>query len=723
MAAIQKIRRYGVVLIVVVGLALFAFIAEELVRAISTTRNVGRQKIGEIYGKSVNYQDFNALYEEYENAVKLTYGLQNLDETQSIQLRDQVWSELVSQRIIQHEAKALGLEVSDQEVQYIISTGSSSLLSQTPFVNQQTKAFDVNMLKQFLANYDEMMDSPDFPQEQKEALEKYMRWWQFTEKKVRQEALENKYKALLTSCILSNPVSAQAAFDARRNVWAVVLASVPYTSIKDTDVQPTEAELKAKYKEMSRQFPEQFDMQQEARDIKYIAVPIEASKADEQALDAELREYARLLSDSAATPSAVARESRSLVSYKAFPVSKTSLPTDVANIVDSLGEGSIYGPYPNASDNSLNLVQLISKTQLPDSVCFRRLQVAGTDEKAKHTADSVMTALEAGEPIDSVAKSLNQTAEEQWLTSKMVDAEEQLSGDNLTFVNAVFNSPAGTPQRLEMTGGTLIVIVTDRRNIIDKYNVAVIKRTIEFSTETHNDIWNKFSSFIAANPSQADIEANASQNGYTVRETQYLTAGSHFIANIPSTADALRWTFDKAKKGDISELYECGSNNNVLLVVMLADIHKKGMRSINEPNLRTALEQEVVKDKKAERLLQQTQGAKSLAEVLKVEGALRDTVSDISFAAPVYVRQIAASEPALSGAVAAAKKGDLVTAVRGESAVYAFQVTDRRQNPAKLDLAEEQRQQARQYLGDLNSFMNTLARKAKIVDNRYKFYQ
>ncbi|MCD7721348.1 MAG: SurA N-terminal domain-containing protein [Prevotellaceae bacterium] len=722
MAAIQKIRSYGVVLIVVVGLALFAFIAEELVRAISTTRNIGRQVIGEIYGKSVNYQEFNALYEEYENAVKMGNGGQNLTEAQSIQLHDQVWNDLVSQRIIEHEAKALGIEVSDEEVQYIINTGSSPLLNNTPFVNQQTGLFDANLLKQFLSNYDEVMSGSDYPEAQKESFEQLMKYWQFIEKQVRQQALVGKYQTLLSGCLLSNPVSAQAAFDARNNVSTVLLASVPYTSIKDTDVQPSEAEIKAKYEEMSKQYPDMFNMMQEARDIKYIAVPIEASKADEEALDKELREYAQMLEDGSSTASTVVRESRSSVSYNTFPVSKSSLPADVANIVDSLEAGSIYGPYPNASDHTLNLVQLISKTQMPDSVSFRRLQVAGTDDKAKQTVDSIMTVLQAGVPIDSVAKSLNQSAEEQWFTSAMVDGA-QLNEENLSYVNTVFNSPAGSIERLDVTGGTLILLITDRRNIIDKYDVAVVKRAIEFSDDTHNDVWNKFSSFLAANTTQADIEANASQNGYTVRETQYLTAGSHHIANISGTTDALRWTFDKAKKGDISELYECGSNNNELLVVMLTDIHKKGMRSIDDANLRSVLEQEVIKDKKAEQLLQQTQGAKSLAEVMKVQGAVQDTVSNITFAAPVFVMQIASSEPALSGAVTAAKKGDFVTGVRGENAVYAFQVTDRRQNPAKLDLQQEQSQQASTYARNLNGLMSTLVRGAKIVDNRYKFYQ
>ena len=253
MATLQKIRSKGTTLIIILGLALFAFIAEELVRALSSSRNASRQVIGEIYGESVTYQEFNDLVDEYENAWKLGNGGQNLTEAQSIQLRDQVWSELLRTRVIEHEAEALGLTVTDAELQNIINTGSNQLLRQTPFVNQQTGMFDVNMLKQFLTNYEEIQNNPEYPEAQKEMLVQYYKYWKLVEKQVRHDVLAQKYQTLLSSCLISNPVSAKAAFEARNNETKVLLASVPYTSIKDSEVEPTEKELKAKYEELTKQ--------------------------------------------------------------------------------------------------------------------------------------------------------------------------------------------------------------------------------------------------------------------------------------------------------------------------------------------------------------------------------------------------------------------------------------------------------------------------------------
>ncbi len=720
MATLQTIRSKGTALILILGLALFAFIAEELVRALSSSRNASRQVIGEVYGENVNYQDFNALVEEYENAVKLGNGGQNLTEAQTIQLRDQVWNDFISQQVIEHEAKKLGLSVSDAEVQNLITTGSSSILRQTPFVNQQTGQFDANVLKQFLTNYEEIQNNPDYPEAQKETMNQYYKYWKFIEKQVRQQALAQKYQTLLSSCLLSNPVSAKAAFEARNNESQVLLAAVPYTTIKDTDVEPTEAELKAKYKEMQKQYPDMFDMMQEARDIKYIVVPVTASEADKEDLTKELTEFAQALETGENIANTI-RESRSSISYTGVPVSRKSLPNDIAAQLDSMAPGTIAGPTVNAAENTMNVVKYIAKVQQPDSVEYRVLSVSGTDDKAAKTADSIMTALNAGAPIDTIAKKYNQSAEAQWVTSAQVDGSN-MRDDDKKFIETLFTTPTGALKQLDITGGKLIIKVTDRRNIIDKYDVAIIKRPIDFSEETHNNVWNKFSSFLAANSTQEDIEANAAKEGYTVQTSQYVGSGDHYIGGIRGTTDALRWVY-KSKVGDVSELYEAGNANDQLLVVMLTAIHKKGARDYNDENLQNILKEEVMKDKKSAQLIEKVQGMKSIAEVAKVAGAVQDTVSHITFAAPVFVQKIASSEPTLSGAIATAEKGQFVSGVKGESAVYAFQVLNKNKLEGKFDQKQEEAQLVNTYSRSLNGLMQALVRKAKIEDNRYLFYQ
>lgn len=142
MAAIGKIRSWGPVLATVIGLALFAFIAEEMFRSCEATSNEKRQQVGEVLGKKISVQDFQSLVDEYQSVIKMTQGRDNLSEEELNQVKDQVWQQFVNNTIMEAEAEKLGLTVTDEELQNILKTGTNPMLMQTPFVNQQTGRFD-----------------------------------------------------------------------------------------------------------------------------------------------------------------------------------------------------------------------------------------------------------------------------------------------------------------------------------------------------------------------------------------------------------------------------------------------------------------------------------------------------------------------------------------------------------------------------------------------------
>ena len=224
--------------------------------------------------------------------------------------------------------------------------------------------------------------------------------------------------------------------------------------------------------------------------------------------------------------------------------------------------------------------------------------------------------------------------------------------NNRKFISTISTAAVGSYNKIVLDGqGVIITQVTDRRNIVSKYDVAVIKRAMDFSKETYGKAYNDFSSFLAGNPKAEDIEANAAQAGYTVQTRNNLSSTEHNVANVRSTRDALRWIFDdKTKVGDVSPLYECGDNDH-MLVITLTGIHKKGYLPWDDEQIRTFLTGEVMKDKKAAMLQEKLKGAKSIADVAKIEGAVTDTIHHITFMSNAFVSKIGASEPALSGSV------------------------------------------------------------------------
>ena len=717
MATLQKIRNRGKILIATVGLALFAFIAEEFVRSLSYTQAESHQRVGKIYGEKINVQDFNASVEEYADVVKFSQGLNTLNDDQLSMIRDQVWQSLVNEKMMQHECEKLGICVTDAEIQDIINNGRNPMLAQTPFRTQQG-TFDVNALKQFLNQYNEVMSNNDLGSEIKEQYQQMNNYWKFIEKAIRQQTLNQKYQTLLNGLMVSNPVAAQASFDGRTNEADIYMAALPFSSIKDDDVKVEDSELKAKYEEMK----EMFRSNEETRDIKYIDINVTANEADKANLQKEMEGYAQALAEGA-DPAKTVREAASQVPYSVLPVSAKSLPHDIAEQLDSLSVGTQVGPFVHDHDNTINIVRLINKVNLPDSVEIRQIAAPGNDLTAmEKTADSIMNALAAGANFDTIAKKYNQPATKSWITSNMYEGQV-IDENNRKFINTINTAAVGSNNKIVLDGqGVIIAQVTDRRNIVTKYNVAVIKRTMDFSKDTYNKAFNDFSSFLAGNTNVEDIEANAAQAGYNVQTRDNVSNTEHTIANVRSTREAMRWLFNEdTKVGDVSPLYECGENDH-LLVIMLTGVHKKGYLSWEDEQIRSFLTKEVMKDKKAALLAEKMKDAKSIADVAKIEGAVTDTIKRITFTSNAFISKVGASEPALSGSISKSKKGDFESGVKGKSAVYAYQVLDQKKSDVKYDQKEEEKKLQQSIARNLSNFTGELIQKADITDNRYIFY-
>lgn len=713
MAALGKIRKRGMILISIIGLGLFAFIAEEGFRSCEASRNDQRQQVGKVLGEKVNVQDFQKLIDEYTEVIKMQQGVDNLNEMQMNQVKDMVWQTYIQTKVVEDEAKKIGLTVTDAELQNILAEGTNPMLMQTPFVNRQTGRFDVNSLKKFIADYKTQQTANPQMAAQYQTLYKY---WTFIERTLRQQILAQKYQSLLAGCILSNPVEAKLSYKEENEESSIQLATFAYSTIDDSKIKVQDADLKAKYDELK----ERFKQNVESRDIKYVTVRVEPSPADRAELQQTFKKYTTDLA-AASEPANVVRKSTSLVNYLGIPVAKTAYPNDIADKLDSMAVGQTYGPFETKMDNSMNVVKLISKQLLPDSVQYRQIQVIGkTPAEAQKRADSIYTALNAGAAFETIAKKYGQSGEKVWMTTAQYQNAPSLDADTKTYIGTLNNSGVNELKNIKIGQGNLIVQVVDRRAMINKYTAAVIKKSIDFSKDTYSKAYNKFSSFVSANQTAESIQKNAKSSGYTVQDAKDITTSTHTLVGINATREAMKWLFD-AKEGEISPMYECGNNDQLLLVV-LDKIHPKGYRSYDDPQVKEFLKAEVLRDKKAEQLMAKAKDVKNIAAA-QAKGAKVDAVNQITFAAPVFVMSVGASEPALSGAVAATANGKFSSRpVKGNAGVYVFEVTGRTMRPSKFDAKTEEqktRQKALQYAGN---FMNELILKANIEDNRYLFF-
>lgn len=712
MATLQKIRSKGPLLVIVIGLALFAFIAGDAWKVLQPHQ--GKQDVGEVNGEVLSAQDYQKMVDELSEVIKLTNGLNSLTEDQLNNVKDQVWQSYVNNKLIAEQAEKLGLKVTDAEIQSIIDQGTHPLLMQTPFRNPQTGMFDKDMLKKFLVDYANL-NASQMPAQYVEYYQKMGAFWQFVEKTLAQSTLAEKYQNLVAKSLISNPVAAEDAFNSRTEQSDLLLAGVPYSSINDSTVQVSDSEIKDLYNEKK----EQFKQLVETRDIRYIDVKVVPSDADRKAVEKEVTEYSNQLASTTADFGTFVRSTGSSVNYSDVPVSKSVFPADVASRLDSTNVNEVYGPYYNQTDDSFNAFKLLAKVSSSDSIQFRQIQVyADTEEKTKTLADSIYNALKGGADFAAVAKIYGQTGEATWVNAQSWEGSE-LDADNSKFINTLLNQPVNELANLNMGQANLILQVMNKKSMQTKYKVAVVKREVEFSKETYNAAYNKFSQFVAQNTTIDSMVKNAEESGYTLMPRTDLSSAEHYVGGVRSTREALKWIF-AAKPGEVSPLYECGENDH-LMVVALDKIHEAGYRDIN--SVAEMLRAEIRRDKKAEKIMEEMKKYNSIAQVKGMKDAVSDSVKHVTFSAPAYISVTRSSEPVI-GAVAAKTAANKVSApIKGNGGVYMIQVYAKEKGSEKFDAKQEEAtltNMAVRIAG--NQLINDLYQKAKVVDQRYLFF-
>ena len=715
MATLQSIRKHGAALVIIIGIALFAFIAGDAAKVFQPGLN--SQNVGSINGKKIEAQYFQQLVEEYTQAIHFMRGSSSLTEEENAQIKDEVWNTLVTNALIGAEADKLGLTVTTAELQAVIDAGTDPMLVQSAFRNQTTGRFDRDILMKFLADY-AAMDPEVMPAEYVEYYHQLYNYWKFIESNLISSLLMQKYEALVVESQISNPVAAEYNFNARNSHAEVSYAVVPYSSVPDSLVKVSDSDIKRLYNAKK----ELYKQPVETRAIKYIDVAVKPSQADRAELLAEVNEYAGQLATTDEV-AALVRLANSEVAYSAVPVTAKALPEDVAARLDSVNGDEVYGPYYNAADDSYNAFRVIRKVQQPDSVQYRQISVIDDDATvAAERADSIYRALTArrgAAKFADLAEKYGQPTEALWIATANFEGAA-IEGDNATYLNTLFGMREGEIKQLSLPGGHLIIEVVDTKNPVEKYEAAVIKRPAYFSNETYAEAYNALSAFVASNQTLEDLEANAEEAGFRLYSNNTLGSSAHTIGGVQGTREALRWAFG-AEKGEVSQIFEAGENDH-LMVIAVADIQKAGYRPAAD--LADMFRTQALNDKKAEKILAEAKKVTTMEEALALNGVKNDVLRRVTFSSPAYVSKTPASEPAVSGAVAGLEEGAFSAPIKGNGGIYFLQVVKKGNGVSTFDAAAEQKTLVNAATRNINgqTILNELYRKGNVEDNRYLFF-
>lgn len=715
MAVLQKIRNKGPLLVTILGIALLLFILQIAFEAMGPAQNAKSQHAGEVYGENIMIQDYQSIVEDWKTFVEFTNPNVNFGENELNEIQDMAWNNYVQAAVVKEECEKLGLAVSDEEVLNVIKTGNSQFLNIPIFANPETGAYDYTVLQNFLKIYN---DAKKQGQQLPDEYEKIYRYYDFAKSNIKQEILANKYQGLLYNSFLSNPVEAQMSFNARTNEADILLASIPYTSIDDKDITFTDKELASKYEEKK----ELFALEDETRNIKLIDVAITPSEQDDANLKAEMDSVHNMLANAANNTEAgnIVRNNSSKTIYTNILKTKNAYPVIFTDLLDSMAIGETSQPSFDAMANAYYVIKMLDKTTEADSVLYRSIAIAGTDKKdTTAKVDSVINALNSGADFKELAKNYNQTGDSTWMTSNMYQ-NAMLATDDINFIKTIYGTNVGETKTFTTSNDAAIVLqVLDKKNPVTKYNVASVVKELLVSDETRTLEYNKFSSFLAANSTIEDIEANAAANNYTVQTINNVTSNSHNVNNIPSTSGLLRWIFDEAEEGDISKLEEGGDNH--LVVAHLSKINNSGYTDLEL--VKEYITAEVKKDKKGEVITEKINGVNSIEALQsKVEASI-DTIKHVSFAAPTFVSATTSNEAMIGAITSKTKVGETSAPIKGNNGIYMLKVLANNKTSDEFKSADEQKSLSNQYFQiAISGLLRDLIKNAEVEDLRYKFY-
>ena len=705
MATLQNIRNRGVLIAIVVGVALLAFIIGDFLNSGSSLFQERKQTVAELNGEKIKITEYQEKVDQYLSVYKMETGRSDFNETEMSQIRQQVWDNMINEKIIEAEAAKIGISVGKEELtKRLIGNNIHPLIMQRPFfADQQTGQFSKAALLQF---YNAVFDKNHTPMEQ-EQMREYRSYWMFWENTVRNSLLQDKYMALLAQSVAVTSDEAGFNYEARKMSGDVNYVVQSYFSIPDSTIEVSNSELKALYDKRKEQFK-----QLPNRSIEYVTFEVAPLQEDFD----EGEEWIAKVSEEFKTADDVSElvNTESDVSYDGMAVTRQQVPAHLRDFAFSSAKGAIYGP--EFENNTYTMAKVVETGIVEsDSVKLRMIML---EPEADKTADSIISAIRGGAAFaDLVAKYNPQGAategEVGWINRNMRGLDKELS-------DQAFSKGSNELFKVNNMNGVQIFQVMEKTPARQKVKLAILERAITPGNQSYSTFFNEAKAFAAEATTPEKFKELAQEKGYVVKPAMQLTKNSENIANIPQTRQVVRWVFEN-KKGAVSDVFDC--DRNTYMVAMVNEISEKEYAELNEVS--PQLKAELLRNKKAEVItkqlneqLEKTPSLEGLAEALKLDVQY---ATDVNFAS--YQFGDMGMEPTVIGKASVTPENMVSKPVKGEAGVYVLMPMPKSADETAFDAEIEKAQLNMRIAQSLPyTILQTLRDKYNVTDNRSNFY-
>jgi peptidyl-prolyl cis-trans isomerase D len=705
MSAIQFLReKAGVFVAGAIGFSLFLFVVSDFFGNGRTQRIQQRKyyELGQIGGQYISYQDYEARVQSLLEIYKLS-GTSNIDEATTESIREQVWQQLVREKIQDNQFKKLGIDVSTEEVDELVLGNNPHPIVTQLFTDQTTGTFNKSFLVNFL--------------KQIELDENAKKYWLFFEDEIVKDRMNTKYNSLVSKGLYAT--SKQAEYDKALNNATVDFSFIVknYASIADSSVSISQNDLDLFYSNHKNNYK-----RNALRDIEYVTFDVVPSEDDiKQAEDWINKTKEEFIA--AKNPIEfinLTADSR----YTGFFLSLNDVPENLREFVKKEDLTTVFGPFQE--NGSFKIARLLDVEDRPDSVHVRHILLSPnqtrTMEQTKAMADSLIKLIKSGSPFEALA-----------IANSEDQGSAQIGGDLgwfpegrmvVPFNNACFAGKKGEIVTAETTYGIHIIEILAQSKNTRKYDIGIVDRKIIASSITNQRIYSEASQFAGNNNTYDKFNSAIASQNLNKRIANDVIPQQKTLPGLENPRSLVIALFS-AEKGKIvldnnqQAVFEVGDK---YVVAFCTKIQEEGTAPLKD--VENEIRFELMKDKKADLIssefIKNNESGKTLDDIARAMGLNVLEATQINFRS--YTLPGVGSEPALVAAASTAKQGIVSGPVKGNNGVYMFFVNSlTTSDSGDLKLLQERLTTTLEMRGNYEAY-EALRKAANIVDKRYKFY-
>ena len=726
MALIGKIREKSTLLVIIIGIALFAFIMGDWEKITGGSKD--ETGYGTVYGEMLDYKEYEEASLKFQEQDKTQFAQQQREYTQKDQdaSADKAWNYVVETTIFEKEYEALGIEVSDGEFDsYLYGRDGFTVMPelQQGFTDSITGLFNAKLLEKRIGE----MESSDDVKVQKQ--------WEDSKKYYTDKRKQEKYFALLGQGIYVTKLEAEEEYLAQKEIKSISYVVRRYSEISDDDIKISDADLKKYYEEHKND--KKYENKSASREVRYFDVVINPSRQDSMRFGKVMNELKKGFISSTNDSLYVLKNS----DMKFYSSSKiaTAVPEDnekaqklqsypkyLDTVFKTATVGQIVGPYESKGGVVISKVIGFTPTRLKS----RHILLATNQSKDKKLIDQKQ------KMADSLVKLITKDNFAEFVTKFSEDKGSVPTGgliDNFIeadmvpeFATFCATKPIGYIGTVKSDFGIHIIEVLERDATTFPL-LASVQKTFKASQETidrkDSEVYSLLYELESKMSKKTEVKAKvelfdtiAIKAGYMVRPLSILDDSPKLYGFTTPLAEdkILKLAFsDESLAGDLSSAPI--KDKDRYIIAMVSSIREKGAPTFEDAEV--LMKRDMIEDRKAQRFTNQLLKDKSLQGMAK-RANTQVMKGEVTFANPQITG--AGYEAEVIGALySGLKDGQKTLPLKGKIGVYVVRIDKTTKAPTAANYNAERDQLLGAIKGNLQGqILTALKEKAEVMDNR-----